>query len=141
MAETNTDAQARLIFDRWHQTLMSGDIQGLADLYAEDAVFESPAVWVLNEQSDGLLRGREAIRTYFESFLAKLGAPAAEWFRDGTYLFNGKLLMWEYPRQTPHGDQNDIVESIDVVDGKIAYHRVYWGWVGVKRFVERMKSK
>jgi ketosteroid isomerase-like protein len=140
MPGKSTDADARHIFKRWHETLMKGDAKGIAELYAEDAVFESPAVWVLNEQSDGMLRGRQAIETYFESFLTKLGAPTAEWYRDGTYFFNGELLMWEYPRQAPHGNQNDIVESIDVVDGKIAYHRVYWGWVGVKNFVARMNA-
>jgi steroid Delta-isomerase len=39
------------------------------------------------------------------------------------------------PRATPHGDQVDLVEVMDVVNGLIAHHRVYWGWVGFKTLV------
>ena len=63
-----------------------------------------------------------------------------EWYRDGTFFSNGKVLQWEYPRQTPTGDQTDIFESMDMNDGLIAHHRVYWGWVGVKRLIDTMKK-
>lgn len=41
-------------------------------------------------------------------------------------------MTWEYPRATPQGDQVDLVEVMDIDDGLIAHHRVYWGWVGFK---------
>jgi steroid Delta-isomerase len=44
-------------------------------------------------------------------------------------------LTWEYPRETPQGDQIDLVEFMDIADGLIAHHRVYWGWVGFKALV------
>jgi ketosteroid isomerase-like protein len=31
----------------------------------------------------------------------------------------------------PDGDQMDIVEVMEIQDGLIAAHRVYWGWLGV----------
>jgi hypothetical protein len=39
--------------------------------------------------------------------------------------------MWEYPRATPDGDQMDFAEVMDIRDGLIQHHRVYWGWFGV----------
>jgi steroid Delta-isomerase len=45
------------------------------------------------------------------------------------------MLTWEYPRATPEGDQVDLVEVMDVADGLIAQHRVYWGWFGFKTLV------
>jgi len=39
--------------------------------------------------------------------------------------------MWEYPRQTPDGEQMDFVEVMELHDGLIRRHRVYWGWRGV----------
>jgi len=39
--------------------------------------------------------------------------------------------MWEYPRQSPRGDQMDITEVMEIDDGRITSHRVYWGWKGV----------
>ncbi len=39
--------------------------------------------------------------------------------------------MWEYPRETPDGEQMDFVEVMELEDGRIRRHRVYWGWRGV----------
>lgn len=44
---------------------------------------------------------------------------------------DGQHVTWEYPRQSPDGDQMDIVEVMEITDGLIAHHRVYWGWKGV----------
>jgi hypothetical protein len=39
--------------------------------------------------------------------------------------------MWEYPRETPEGDQMDFLEVMELNDdGLIQRHRVYWGWRG-----------
>ena len=40
--------------------------------------------------------------------------------------------MWEYPRQKPDGEQMDFVEVMELADGLIQRHCVYWGWFGVK---------
>lgn len=40
-------------------------------------------------------------------------------------------MTWEYPRETPDGEQMDIVEVMEIRDGLIAHHRVYWGWYSV----------
>lgn len=29
-------------------------------------------------------------------------------------------------------DSCDLLESMDIEDGLIVYHRVYWGWKGLK---------
>jgi steroid delta-isomerase len=137
----NTDAQIRHVHEQWHETVVHKDLAGLVALYAEDAVFESPAVWVLNRQSDGILRGRQAIEAYFDVFFKKRKPEAVEWQRDGTYFSNGKLLVWEYPRESPLGPQTDIFESMDLKDGLIAHHRVYWGWVGFKNLMAHMDNK
>ena len=39
-------------------------------------------------------------------------------------------MVWEYSRAAPDGDQVDILEVMDVVDGLIQHHRIYWGWFG-----------
>jgi hypothetical protein len=38
--------------------------------------------------------------------------------------------MWEYPRATPQGEQMDFVEVMEIENGLIQKHRVYWGWYG-----------
>ncbi len=53
------------------------------------------------------------------------------WHRTGRWLTDGeRLLVWEYPRAAPDGDQVDLVEVMEVADGLIQHHRIYWGWFG-----------
>jgi hypothetical protein len=56
------------------------------------------------------------------------------------FFSNGRQLTWEYPRATPQGDQVDLVEVMDIAGGLIAYHRVYWGWVGFKVLMSARKE-
>jgi hypothetical protein len=34
-------------------------------------------------------------------------------------------MIWEYPRETPDGDQMDFIEVMEFKDGLIQRHRVY----------------
>jgi hypothetical protein len=50
-------------------------------------------------------------------------------------------LTWEYPRETPDGDQADLVEVMDIEHGLIRHHGVYWGWVGFKTLSPAFNSR
>lgn len=39
---------------------------------------------------------------------------------------DGRYLIREYPRMTPSGVQAYLFESLDIKNGFIVYHRVYW---------------
>jgi steroid Delta-isomerase len=132
----DTDAQIRHIHDQWHERVMGRDIDALVALYAEDAILETPLILVtLTDLTQGVLRGKSEIRPFFEAGLRKLGSELNRWHRTGLFFSNGRRLIWEYPRETPQGDQVDLVEVMDISDGLIAHHRVYWGWVGFKALV------
>jgi len=61
-------------------------------------------------------------------------------FRGGL-LTDGNRVTWEYPRRSPDGDQLDIVEVMEVRDGLIAAHRVYWGWLGMSMLLRGEHSR
>ena len=129
----NTEAEIRHIYERWHDAVVNHDLDGLMALYAQDAVLETPLILAtLRERSEGVLHGSAAIRAFFAVGLNKPGSGLGRWYRTGTFFANGRQLTWEYPRATPQGDQVDLVEVMDVADGLIAHHRVYWGWLGFK---------
>ena len=135
------DAQIRHIYDRWHETIVARDLDGLMALYAQDAILETPLILVtLPGRTHGILRGKREIGPFFEAGLRKLGNELNRWHRTGLFFSNGRQLTWEYPRQTPEGDQVDLVEVMDVKDGLIAHHRVYWGWVGFQTLVRALWS-
>ena len=130
----NTQAQIKQVYERWHEMIVSRNLDGLMELYAEDCVLESSAVLVLEKNSTGVLKGRDLVRNHFAAFFDEMMAKdaAVELYRPSTYFSDDSSLVWEYPSKSPKGNQLDVVESMDLKDGLIAYHRVYWGWIGFK---------
>jgi len=80
--------------------------------------------------TEGVVRGRDDLRRFVETVFQR-SPPLRRRYRDG-FFTDGKRLIWEYPRETPDGPQMDLVEVMDIADGLIRRHRVYWGWLGVK---------
>lgn len=129
-------AEARRVYDEWHDGFTTGDMAWVASLYAEDAVFESPAVFgQYPDAAEGILLGRDKIRELFEFNLKNLTGAFGTLYRSTKFFSDGDYLTWEYPRLTPSGEQIDLFESIDLRDGLIVYHRVYWGWRGLKSLI------
>jgi hypothetical protein len=128
----NANLAIKRVFDEWHRATVARDVDALALLYAEDAVFESPTITLTLGQSTGIVRGRPAIRALIENFFIKVTASTNEWYRTGAYFSDGHQLIWEYPRKTLNGEQADILEVMEITDGLITYHKVYWGWRGLQ---------
>ena len=127
---TGSSPVERMYF-AWDDALSRNDAKALLALYARDAHFESPLVPHLLGVESGVLRGHEQLRPLFDK-LAERKPPVRQYYRTG-YLTDGKRLIWEYPRQTPSGEQMDFVEAMELNDeGLIQRHCVYWGWFGVR---------
>ena len=128
-----SDAEIRRIYELWHQSVTSRDLDGLMALYHATAVFETPlvlATWP--DRASGVLKGKPEIRSFFAAGFGNPRNGLGRWYRTGLFFSNGRQLVWEYPRETPDGDQVDLVEVMDIARGLIVHHRVYWGWVGFK---------
>ncbi|MBV8747970.1 MAG: nuclear transport factor 2 family protein [Xanthobacteraceae bacterium] len=120
------------IHREWHVRAKALDTEGLLALYAADAVLESPLVpAILDSRASGILRGHDELRLFFAEGARRRPNELVRWYRTGAWLTDGKrLLVWEYPRTAPDGDQVDIAEVMDIADGLIQHHRIYWGWFG-----------
>jgi hypothetical protein len=120
------------IHQQWHGRAKSPGTEGLLALYAKEAVLETPLVRaIFDDRESGILRGHREIRLFFEEGARRRPNALVRWHRTGRWLTDGeRLLVWEYPRQAPDGDQVDLVEVMEIADGLIQYHRVYWGWFG-----------
>ena len=112
------------IYELWHQRARAGDVAGLLELYAPEATIESPLIPTLLDTPTGVCRGHEELRRFFEEGTRRRPNALVRWHRTGVYF-------WEYPRQTPSGDQIDIAEFMQIEAGKICAHRIYWGWFGI----------
>lgn len=124
------EAQVERIYRLWDQYWSADDLEAMIGLYAEDATIESPLVPHLNGGNNGRLEGKAAIKALLDKAAPR--KPGKRHFHRIGYFTNGALLIWEYPRVTPQGEQMDFVEVMEIRDGLIQHHRVYWGWRGVE---------
>jgi ketosteroid isomerase-like protein len=128
--DTEAIRAAERIYHAWDEALGRKDIDAAMKLYAPDVVLESPLVRHLLGSAEGIVRGRDNLRDFVKLVFASV-PPLRRRYRKG-FFTDGKRLMWEYPRGAPDGPQMDLVEVMDIADGLIARHCVYWGWLGVK---------
>jgi hypothetical protein len=122
--------QAERVHNAWNGALAARDTEALVALYADDAIIESPLVCYLLGTNEGICRGRNAIRDFIP--LVFRNQPDERRTHRNAVFTDGRVLMWEYPRETPEGDQMDFTEVMELEGGLIRRHRVYWGWYGVR---------
>jgi ketosteroid isomerase-like protein len=134
VAAPNTDPEAvrtvERIYHLWDEALGAKDVEAAAVLYAPDTELESPLVRHLLRSERGVVQGRDKLRDFIRLVFERT-PPSRQRYRSG-FFTDGHKLIWEYPRATPDGEQMDFVESMEIENGLIRRHRVYWGWFGVK---------
>ena len=129
-----TLAAVERVYKLWDQALGAKDVDAALALYAPDVVLESPLVRHLTKSERGVVEGRDALREFIRVVFART-PPTRKRHRAG-FFTDGATLMWVYPRATPDGEQMDFAEVMEIADGLIRRHRVYWGWYGVKTIEE-----
>jgi hypothetical protein len=128
MTEVKSQSDIAAVIERWEAALGEHDADSLIATYAEDAVLESPLVLHVTGRQ-GQLRGHRELRPFFEEIVKR--TPTLRGFHRGVYFAEGRRAIWEYPRECPAGEQMDFVEVMEIENGLIQRHRVYWGWRGV----------
>jgi len=136
-ADENSDevevATIEAVTRTWEEALANHDADALLACYAVDATLESPvAAHILGGR--GVCRGHEELRPFLAEVVAR--TPDERQYHRAGFFTDGHRATWEYPRQTPDGEQMDFVEVMEIEDGLIQAHRVYWGWRGVAILAE-----
>lgn len=130
VADQDARRDAERIYHAWDEALGAKDIDAALALYAPDATLESPLVRHHLGGDEGIVRGRDELRRFIEIVFERQ-PPERQRYRGG-FFTDGRKLTWEYPRSTPEGEQMDFTEVMEIQDGLIQHHRVYWGWYGLK---------
>lgn len=123
-----SNADIDRIYHDWDEALSKNDAAALLKLYAPDATLDSPLVPHLLGTKEGVCRGHEELKRLFDILATR--KPKVRQFHRTGYFTDGRKVMWEYPHETPDGEQMDFVEVMEIENGLIQKHRVYWGWFG-----------
>ena len=134
----HANADIERIYRDWDTALSRNDTEALLALYAPDAVIESPLIPHVLGTPTGICRGHAEIKRLLDAVAAR--KPKIRQFYRTGYFTDGKIVVWEYPRATPSGEQMDFVEVMEIRDGLISRHRVYWGWYGFEVIKKRRVS-
>jgi hypothetical protein len=127
---TERKQQIERIYNEWDKALSDNDAEALLQLYAKDAILESPVIPALTGNEKGELQGHAALLPLFKT-VAERKPEVRKYYRKG-YFTDGHQLVFEYPHHTPNGEQMDFVEVMEInEEGLIQKHKVYWGWYGV----------
>jgi hypothetical protein len=126
MTDNINRADIERIYRLWDEALGKKDLEASLALYADDASIESPLVQHLLEIKEGIVQGKDNLRRFIAKVFQTNPAQRKR-FKQG-FFTDGRVLTWEYPRLSPEGDQMDLVEVMEIEQGLIKRHRVYWGW-------------
>lgn len=116
------------LYKAWAKAFAERDLEAVLALYTSDATLESPLVNNLLGTEEGIVRGKQNLREFFRIILERT-PPLVDRYR-ANFFSNGNVMLWEYPRITPTGEQTDMAEVMELADGLIRAHRIYWGWKG-----------
>ncbi len=114
MTSTTTRQDIERIYRAWDDALGKRDLEASLALYADDASIESPLVQHLMKRRDGVVQGKDALREFITRVFAT-NPPQRKRFKQG-FFTDGRVLTWEYPRQSPDGEQMDLVEVMEIED-------------------------
>lgn len=129
MTNTTKADEIEAVMHAWETALSNHDAEALLACYAPDATLESPvAAHILGGK--GVVHGHDQLRPFLTEVVART-PDERQYHREG-FFTDGHRATWEYPRRTPDGQQMDFVEVMEVDNGLIRSHRVYWGWRGVE---------
>jgi heme-degrading monooxygenase HmoA/ketosteroid isomerase-like protein len=112
------------IAERWLSCFEHRELDGLLALYADNATHTSPKIRVRHPETGGLLRGKAAMRAWWQDAFDRLPSMRYE---PTSLTANRDRVYIEYMRKVDGEPDMPIAEVLDVRDGKIIASRVFHG--------------
>lgn len=103
--------QAQRFAESWLQAWNAHDVEAVLAHFADDAVFSSPVAAQLLDDSDGVLRGKPAIRAYWRRGLELI--PDLRFEIVGVYV-GLEVLVINYRNQ-----KGGLVDEVLIFDGPL----------------------
>jgi len=109
---------------RWFGAFNTHNLEALLALYHEDAQHYSPKLKLRNPQSKGLIKGKDALRDWWQDAFRRL--PSLRYEMLGLTSDNNQVFM-EYIRHVDGEEDMRVAELLVLEEDKIIASRVYHG--------------
>jgi ketosteroid isomerase-like protein len=112
------------IAKQWFDAFNKHNIEVLLALYNDDAVHYSPKLKVRKPETNGLIKGKDALRIWWQGSFERL--PSLKYVPKN-FIADESSVFMEYERFV-NGEENLLVgEILEIRDGLIVSSRVYHG--------------
>ena len=106
----------------WFAAFNEHNIEMLLALYDDDAEHYSPKLKIHQPQTNGLIKGKIALRNWWTDAFKRL--PNLH-YKATNLIANSEQIFMEYIRQTPNEDDIKVGEVLVISNGKIIASRVF----------------
>ncbi len=112
------------IAKNWFNAFNTHDLETLLALYHENARHYSPKLKIRQPETNGLVTGKEALRTWWKDAFERL--PSLNY--EVTQLTaNENRIFMEYIRKVDNEDDMMVAELLEIENERIIFSKVYHG--------------
>lgn len=108
----------------WLNAFNEHNLEALLDLYADDAQHFSPKLKIRQPETNGLIIGKDAMRTWWQDAFERLPDLV---YREEQLTANINRVFMEYTRIVGGEPNMSVAELLEIKNGKIIFSRVYHG--------------
>ncbi len=124
MSTTTLPQQNKQIAIRWFEAFNEHDLEKLLALYHNDAEHFSPKLKTRLPETQGLIKGKDALRSWWKDAFDRL--PSLK-YEVKKLTADEEQVFMEYIRHVKDEDDIRVGEVLEINDGKIVFSRVYHG--------------
>jgi ketosteroid isomerase-like protein len=106
----------------WVQAFNAHDLESLLRLYHDEATHYSPKLKVRHPETKGLIKGKLALRTWWQDAFNRLPSLKYELIRLTPY--EDRVFM-EYIRHVTGEEDLAVGEMLEIQEGKIIHSKVF----------------
>lgn len=108
----------------WFEAFNSHNLEKLLSLYDDEAQHFSPKLKIRHPETNGLVIGKEALRTWWKEAFDRL--PSLH-YKVTSLTSNSDRVFMEYIRTVDNEPELLVAEVLEIKEEKIIFSRVYHG--------------
>jgi len=117
-----TPQDLKNIANLWFKAFNDQNLDELLSLYDESAQHFSPKLKVREPETNGLIKGKDALRSWWKDCFERL--PGLK-YQVNKLTADSEQVFMEYTRIVEGEEDMEIGEVLEIKDGKIVFSRVY----------------